>query len=188
MKSVSTIPTPAIVEIPTRDDWPEYLDGYEYRPAYHLSHAGPQRRPPPGIIIHSGAIGANTAHWATRDDVGNENRYFPHFAWCPQKKDFVQVCSMRLRAPHAGDYNDCIGIEIPGPWNKKRTGNVRLALHALNVAIVERNPTIRYITGHEFINREKRDPGSKFVTADWFSDLGLNVHWVWVGDTLVNSR
>jgi len=166
-------------------EWSAFLEGYDYRPAAHAAETLVLHEPPPGIVVHSGESGAAVAEWAWRDQA----RFFAHFAWSATLARYVQTCSMTRRAPHAGPYNGWLGVEMPGPFSQNpRSPECREATVDLVYAIVQAVPSVRMITGHQFIDHAKRDPGPG-VSAEWWDGLGLEVTWRWVGrGLLVQTR
>lgn len=163
--------------MPTVKDIPEALPGYEYKPAYAVIHNSKSIRPfkevPKGIVIHSGDVGPGTAEFAWM----KECKFFAQMAWWASKKKYVFTSPLNMVAPHAGPgYNDVsIGIEMPGPWNGDRSyakdQTIQLVKDLKSVL-----PWLEWITGHKFINDNKKDPGPK-VTADWWDGLGLDIRW-----------
>jgi hypothetical protein len=174
-------------------EWPDLLPGVEYRPAYWATRRRERRlptldllpKPPEGIVIHSGQDGPGTAEWAWR----KEARYWAQLAWWAARGRYVHTDTLRAWAPHGGPYNSrTIGIELPGPAAENpRPAGHREATVALVRLLVAALPSIRWITGHQFIQSTKRDPGPG-VTADWWDGLGLEVHWTWVGSGLLVAR
>jgi hypothetical protein len=169
------------------------LPGYDYKPAYWATRRKERGlhtpdgmvKPPTGILIHSGAQGPGTAQWAWKPAA----RYWAQFAWDADRECYVATDYLTAWAPHGGQYNGVsIGIEMPGPWTlnqrpvEQRESTVRLVRD-----ILAEVPSIRWITGHEFVEAIKDDPGPG-VTADWWDGLGLDVHWHWVGSALLPPR
>lgn len=162
-------------------EWPSELPGYLQLPAYHALVLPALEEPPPGIMIHSGDEGEGTAEWAWNQAA----RFFAHFAWSTTHRQYVQTCSLRLRAPHAGAYNGWIGIEMPGPWHRNpRPPEQRKAVRALVRELHAALPSTQLLTGHRWVERKKMDPGPG-VEASWWDGLGLEVHWRWVGRELL---
>lgn len=162
--------------------WPNLLHGYQYKPAFNsLENPRYINKSPQGIIIHSGEMGEGVAEWAWK----KEAKYWAHFAWSRTLKEYVQTDLMRHRAPHAGKYNDWLGIEMPGPASLNPRPEIqREDLRKLICAVIEAVSTIKIITAHQFINIKKHDPGPG-VDALWFDGLGLDVRWEWVGKSLL---
>lgn len=167
-------------------EWPRLLPGYDWAPAYwavrrakrKLSMPDLMPAPPRGILIHSGDEGPGTAEYAWTDDA----RYWAHFAWSRTRGRYVQTDYLDAWAPHGGYCNGySIGIEMPGPDEQNpRPERQRILTVALVRELVEALPSIRWISGHQFIDAEKHDPGPG-VTADWWDGLGLDVRWSWQG-------
>jgi hypothetical protein len=158
-------------------DIPDILSGYEYKPAYAITHNPKSIRPfkevPVGIVIHSGDMGPGTAEFAWM----KECKFFAQMAWWASKKKYVFTGPLNMVAPHAGaGYNDAsVGIEMPGPYNGNREYAKEKTIQLVK-DLKEALPFLMWITGHQFINDGKRDPGP-FVKADWWEGLGLDVRW-----------
>lgn len=163
-------------------EWPDLLPGYDWRPAARAGKAGRLLAPPVGIVIHSGDKGAGTAEWAWKPEAG----CWAHFAWSSTLGRYVQTERMDRRAYHAPPYNGCsLGIEMPGPAAANpRPPEQREAVRHLVAEMMAAIPSLRWITGHQWITHDRQDPGPG-VTGDWFDGLGLEVHWRWVGGGLL---
>jgi hypothetical protein len=170
-------------------EWPRLLPGYDWRPAFWATRRA--RRglstpylmpdPPRGILIHSGDRAAGTAEWCWQDEA----RYWAHFAWWAARGCYVQTDWLDIWAPHGGYVNPyAIGIEMPGPAAQNpRPERQRVQTVALVREIVEALPSIRWISGHQWIDEHKTDPGPG-VDASWWEGLGLDVRWSWQGKGL----
>jgi len=70
-----------------------------------------------------------------------------------------------------------IGIELPGPARAiSRSDSERDLLRGLLTDLRDALPSLIYLTGHQWIDPRKRDPGPG-VTAEWFDGLGFEVFW-----------
>jgi hypothetical protein len=155
----------------TTPAWPSKLTGYPYKPAFwenKLTHR--LEKIPGGIVIHSGEYGEGTAEWAWKPLA----IYFPHFAWSQKNQMYYQTCDMHLRAPHAGNFNHWIGVEMPGPYNKERRKEVLFKTRVLIRDLMAVIPSMKQFAFHSWLNKKKRDPG--IVEASLFEGLGLEAY------------
>jgi len=150
-------------------EWPGWVSGYQRRPDPHHSR---QRRPPQGIVVHSGNVGADLADAALRMPISY------HLAWdvVPGELDrFVQLVSLQRRAWHAGsEGNHWIGIALSGPWDQdQRSDYERECFLALAGTLEEAfGGWLRWWCCHSDITPGKTDPGPGF-DASWFQGTGL---------------
>lgn len=138
--------------MPRTCERPEWLPGYTRRD--DPNHA-PQRRPPTGIVLHSGESGPDLAGAALRMPISY------HFAWSPADRAFVQLVSLQRRAYHAGrDGNDWLGVALSGPWSQDPRDPHELGeLYRLCRDIRAAMPCVVSWCRHSDITRGKRDPG-----------------------------
>lgn len=158
-------------------DWHDPMSHYPWMPAKFAGTRGAFQKDPVAIVIHSGAKGRGVAEWFR--SKFNRRPYWTMFAWSSRLSGFAQCDGLRQTTGHVGHWwNDhSIGIELPGPWRQDpRSRWQKESLLALIATLVEVYPSIKLITGHEFISPKKRDPGPG-VDATWFSDTGLIAVW-----------
>lgn len=164
-------------------------------------HSGqPFSQLPDTVLIHSGSSGPALAEYIANPraepnsrgaSLHTDGKWYrkvsTHFSWSETKRALVQQVSLRIIAWHGGgsrflrkggmNYR-AYGIELPGPWRSNpRSEQEKQQLRALLIKLKEAIPSLRFITGHEFVlPKLKRDPGPG-VNAGWFEGLGYEVFW-----------
>ena len=155
-------------------------------PILEAKYHGPRFQKIPWLLVlHSGSKSPNVAEFFNK--IGevyykDKNRWVKvsaHIAWSGKQKRFVQCVPFSHVAWHCGGsrfrenrlLNFCsIGIELPGPWDKPRDGELYLLrdtvetiLHILPIKIAVR---------HSDIDPRKKDPGPGF---DWGCLKGIGL-------------
>ena len=165
-------------------EYNEYLSDYEWVPAKFSGQ--PFLNNPDLVVIHSGAFGEGVAEYFA--NPGDNRKASAHFCWSKERDCFVQQVSLRNEAMHAGGSKFAgdrrrvnlrsIGIELPGPWNQNpRSNNQRELLRNLLDDLKYEIPSLKYLTGHQFIDpTNRKDPGPG-VDVSWFEGLGYTVAW-----------
>lgn len=144
-------------------EWPDIIPGRIWWPDRNFSK---QRKPPEGIVIHSGDKGPDLAMAASKMDISY------HFAHSVKHGLLVQMVRCTDRAYHAGpEGNDWLGIAITGPdeqeWRpRSEMHDFQLLIEQLQRAFAG---TLKYWCRHSDINPGKTDPGPGFDET-WMSD------------------
>ena len=121
------------------------------------------------IVVHSGESGEGVAEYFNNPTDGRV--VSAHIAWSKKKKRFAQCVPLNRVAWHCGGsvfegkkhLNFCsIGVELPGPWDKKRTALEKELFRNSLGLLLEIIPSLRVITTHRLIDARKRDPGLGF--------------------------
>lgn len=138
----------------------------------------PLKRPVSLIVLHSGALAPGVAEYLARPDTRGLSA---HFAWSTRYAGFAQMVPLDREAMHAGcgKREDCrhfeagrckggfegkrvngcsFGIELPGPWRRKRDGDQHDKLVALIGELVQL-ASIEAIVAHSAICKDRKDPG-----------------------------
>ena len=131
-------------------------------------HYGPRFQVEPWLlVIHSGASGPGVAEYFTKC----KRKVSTHLAWSSGLKQLVQCLPWDTVGWHVGGsrfqdqrrLNFCsIGIELPGPWDKKRPKTEIEDLKTSVEHILEIWPSLKYVVRHSDIDPHKRDPGPGF--------------------------
>lgn len=150
------------------------LNNYIWVPAHFQGIRGRFKKPPRGIMIHSGEASPRVAEWTANPwNADGYRRGHYHFAWSDIYREFVQTELLTNTAEHAGKgWNDiCWSVALPGPWNQPKRN--LSGLRELISRLLEINPGIAFLTCHEWVSPGKKiDPGPGFdLTA--FSDFGF---------------
>ena len=151
-------------------EWPDWLPGIPRRE--DADHSA-QRKPPEGIVIHSGDRGPDLADAALKMSISY------HLAWdvAPRTPGrFVQLVSLQRRAYHAGsEGNDWLGIALSGPWTQDpRSEREREAFEALLGVLCDSfGGSLRWWCRHSDITPGTRDPGPGF-SEEW---VGGRLTW-----------
>lgn len=142
------------------------------------------------LVVHNGAFGSDVAgHFANCPAC---RKVSSHLAWgtslggrANRPEEFRQCVRFDQVAYHAGGstfegharINYCsLGIEGPGPQGSGWKENVLLDFRRSVVDLLELVPSIQIITGHRFINSDRKDPGEDFDPAI-LEGLGREVVW-----------
>lgn len=151
-------------------EWPDKLPDYIWMP--DDGDFSTQRKPPEGIVIHSGERHPNVAEYAENEPDGKKISY--HFAWSITWVCFVQMVLLNKRAWHAGrEGNGWLGICLPGPWDSPRNELERQLLRQLVKDLQSAfGGHLKYWTRHSDITPGKKDPGPGF-TSEWMEGVGL---------------
>jgi len=133
------------------------------------------------LIIHSGARAAGVAEYMVAP--GDNRQVSTQFSWSITQNALVQQVPISNVAWHVKNkctyrnqnrLNYCsIGIELPGPWDKKRTDEELGILRDTVIKLVELMPSLRYCVGHGDIDERKKDPGP-YMKWSILNGLGLS--------------
>lgn len=133
------------------------------------------------LVVHSGEKSGAVAEYL--QNLIDGRKCSAHLAWSKKKFGFVQMVTFNRVGWHvAGSklgnndrLNFCsIGIELPGPWDKKRgVDELNLFRQSLNV-LLQTVPSLTTVTTHAHIDANKRDPGPGFDQS-WVEDFGLEI-------------
>lgn len=140
---------------------PTWIKDYPQIPAAYQS--GKLTKSPIGIVIHSGETHPGVAEYFQTDGA-LKRKVSAHFAWSDKRCGFVQCVPLDHRACHVGFwYNRShIGIELPGPYDQKRSDAQYIELKKLIYVIRGYIGTIEELVAHSFIDKKKKDPGPYF--------------------------
>lgn len=119
------------------------------------------------LVIHSGSKSDRIAEYFQDPD----RVVSAHISWSRLHDDFVQCLPLHTVGWHAGGSRykgrrrlnfRSIGIELPGPWDKKRDA-FELALVRESVAcLTNLLPSLKLAVMHSDIDPRKKDPGPGF--------------------------
>jgi N-acetyl-anhydromuramyl-L-alanine amidase AmpD len=137
------------------------------------------------VVIHSGATTDNVAEFFQKTGYvkykDRKVKVSAHINWSKTYDKFVQSVSFTNVAWHVGGsrFNghrrlnfQSIGMELPGPWDKKRDQQELDLVRESVVCIMECVPMITTVVRHSDIDSRKKDPGPGF-TWDCLDGLGL---------------
>lgn len=164
------LPTPS-VGLP---EWDSYW------PKLECKHKGPSFRTLPWLlVIHSGGKTANVAEFFNKKGSIERKGKSPlvvsaHINWSKDFEGFTQGVELNRVAWHCGgssynglkNLNFCsIGIELPGPANRKMRPRKELAAFEETLSILlDLVPSLKVAVRHSDIDLKKVDPGPGF---DW---------------------
>jgi N-acetyl-anhydromuramyl-L-alanine amidase AmpD len=136
---------------------------------------GPKFKVEPALlVIHSGSISDRVAEYfyEPRKEGGGYCRVSTHLAWSREHEGFAQCVPFNYEAYHVGGSRlngegglnrKSIGIELAGPWDKKRGPDELEAVRETVTAICNMLPSLRAVVRHSDINPRKKDPGPGFA-------------------------
>ncbi len=162
----------SIVNLPSWGAYWTQMAAAKYGPLFQVK--------PDLIVLHSGSRADCVAEYFARKNI--KRQVSAHFAWSRHYATLCQCVPLNKVAWHAGGSKfqgkggvnwRSIGIELPGPWDKKRDEREIGILRGTIIHIMELVPSVKLITRHSDINPNKKDPGPGF---NWkmLDGLGLN--------------
>lgn len=152
-------------------EWPDKLPGRIWVPGER--DFSRQRKPPKGIVIHSGDIGPGLLVASLRMGISY------HFVNSVSHNCLVQIVSLQDRAWHGGSLgNDDIGIAISGPDEQlirspHEKADFRLLVLQLQNAF---NWSLERYKCHSDYDENKSDPGPGFDPT-WVEGFNLQLRY-----------
>jgi hypothetical protein len=139
------------------------------------------------LVIHSGATSGNVAEFFQKTGYvkygSRKVKVSAHINWSKTINKFAQSVPFSNVAWHVGGARfqghrrlnfQSIGMELPGPWDKKRDQYELDLVRESIVYIMEYVPTITTVVRHSDIDSRKKDPGPGFIW-DCLDGLGLKI-------------
>lgn len=127
-----------------------------YRPAKHMG--GTFQIPPYAIVLHCPAYGESCFEYML--DPGDKRIVSAHLVW--SNGQMIQMVPFDRVAWHckAHRMNFCsIGIELRGPWTRKRDDAEMDEIRALVEDVKKLIPSITMVASHSQLDPSRRDPG-----------------------------
>jgi len=139
------------------------------------------------LVIHSGATTDNIAEFFQKTGYvkykERKVKVSAHINWSRTNNGFVQSVPFSNVAWHVGGARfeghhrlnfQSIGMELPGPWDKKRDKKELDLVRESVACIIKCVPSLTTVVRHSDIDSRKKDPGPGF-TWDCLDGLGLDI-------------